>query len=284
MERERYGTSTTIYVDARDGETVCDREVEELYEQQTREPETYYFGEVSCEGYVFYAVDSIFEGDVGPEPYVVGSGSWEDPFTLESVTDFGITLYEPEECLVTHEVEVFFNNDCDGWAVGYILDGESVTVRSGVWTDPHSLETAEYDGFAVPTPEGGDELGVPAGIVSEPQECYECEVEPLYRMITLIDYDAPDWYWGKGSRNGTCWIILHDPDAPAAASVERQAQICSVCSQPDFYYEADNVLYDGWVVRDCNGNISYVDPLWDPEWFRSDYDAICREESCLNPR
>lgn len=281
MERERFGTSTTIYVDARDGETECNREVEELYEQQMREPETetVYFGKVSCEGYTFYAID-IFEGEEG-EPYVVSSDSWEDPFTLESVTEFGITLHEPEECLETHEFEVFFNNDCGGWAVGYILDHVATTVHSGVWTDPNDLETAAYDGFVVP---GEDEFFVEAGIVSEPQECFVCEVEPLYRMITLIDYDAPDWYWGVGAYNGTCYIILHDADAPAAASIERQVEICSVCSQPDFYYEADRVLYDGWVVKDCNGNITYVDPRWEDVWFRDDFDAICQEESCLNPR
>lgn len=108
-----------------------------------------------------------------------------------------------------------------------------------------------------------------------------CEFKPIYRMMALVDSDAPDWYWGTGARNGSCWVILHN-DSDPGVSVERQANICSVCAFPDFVYEADRVAYDGYVYMNCEGEIRYGDAMWETEWFRSDYDNICRAASCLS--
>lgn len=110
----------------------------------------------------------------------------------------------------------------------------------------------------------------------------ECESEGVYRMVTLIDLQAPDWYWGVGTRNGTCWIVMHEDGT--LPSVERQKDVCSVCSHPDFEYVADLVLYDGYVSIDCKGNLYYEDPTWKPEWYRTDWRSICREASCLSSK
>ncbi|MFC1653857.1 hypothetical protein ACFL1M_03340, partial [Patescibacteria group bacterium] len=122
-----------------------------------------------------------------------------------------------------------------------------------------------------------------ANNIGEPLPCTydeECSLRPIYRMISYVDDDAPEWYWGTGSRNGSCWVIMHD-DSPQA-SKERQMEVCSVCVHPDFIYEADRVIYDGWVYIDCKGNIVYGDSLWDTSWFRADHDDICHEPSCIN--
>lgn len=233
--------------------------------------------------------------------YSAPSGTWNQPYIIESAPAGSVVvtwtsgspltltldypvIFEPPDCQIPHEGEPFIHNDCEGWTVGYVLNGgDPVVVQSGTWDDPNKLEVATYDPFTIPVPddelpEGG--IQVEGGTISEPADCYVCEETPLYRMITAIDFDAPDWYWGTGARNGTCWIIMHEDGT--YPSLDRQMEICSVCVHPDFIYEADFFLYDAYVVRDCNGEISYPDPLWRPEWFRSDYDNICHQPSCLD--
>ena len=180
-------------------------------------------------------------------------------------------------------------NDCIGFGMTFsIPEGGTLVLDagvalSGIWLDPYKLEATAVSGKIVWL-DGSEDLF--NYTVSEPAECFVCKITPIYRMVTLIDYDAPVWYYGKGSRNGSCWVLMtgEAEDAPGVA-VFRQAEICSVCAYPDFIYRADRVLYDAYVTVDCNGKISYPDPLWKPEWFRSDYKELagCRRPSCLNP-
>ncbi len=204
----------------------------------------------------------------------------------------GTREVEEEQMQSRWNVVVGYDNDCapKGWEVFYIKGGNKVVVASGVWTDPYTLEPAEFGPFGIPIEEGEDIIIsdplnlMEGGVISEPADCFVCKVTEKYRMLTLIDYDAPDWYWGQGSRNGTCWVIMYgDAEDAAMPSVERQAEICSVCAHPDFVYEADKVLYDEWVMVDCQGNIIYPDPLWSSDWFKPNFDGTCHEPSCLNP-
>ena len=237
-----------------------------------------------CEGWVVTRYDSPED-----EGTVVDQGYWTEPFVLEKADSYGFHIDEPEECQIPHDGVVDLENDCDSWRVFYILDGEEITVAGGTWTDIHKLEAAEFGAFTIPVDEGEeieitDPLNLMAGgIVSEPAECFVCEVTPQYRLITLIDYDAEDWYWGQGARNGTCWVEMRLDDTSPGVAIWRQAEICSVCEHPDFVFEADDVLYDDVVGIDCHGNIFYPDPLWNTEWFDSDFPDDCRQASCLNP-
>lgn len=222
------------------------------------------------------------------EGTVVDEGTWDNPYITETADSHGFHIVEPDDCKLVHNGVVGLDNDCTkGWAVYYVLDGQKVVVAGGVWTKPNKLETAEFAAFEIPVPQGEEiEISDPeglmqGGVISEPSECYQCKEVEKYRMLTLIDNDAPEWYLGHGGRNGTCYVIMHDDSTGVATW--RQAEICSVCQHPDFVYEADQVLYDGWVVVDCHGNISYPDPMWKPEWYKANFDGICHEDSCLDP-
>jgi|GEM_PF-4634148 len=238
----------------------------------------------NCEGWVVTRYDS--PEDQGT---VVDQGYWTEPFILEEADSYGFHIEEPKDCQVLHDGLVGLTNDCGGWRVFYVLDGEEVTVAEGAWTNSHKLEVAEFGAFDIPVDESeeieiSDPLGLmTGGVVSEPADCYVCEVRDAYRQIALVDYDADDWYWGHGARNGSCWVKLALDDDSPGVSIGRQAEICSVCSHPDFVYEADDVLYDAIVGIDCRGNIVYPDPEWIPEWFDPKYPEICRQPSCLDP-
>lgn len=223
-------------------------------------------------------------GDSGT---VVDQGEWTDPYETEYADSHGFHIVEPDDCKQVHKGLVGLDNDCNRWQVFYILDDQKVVVYSGVWVKPNSLETANTEPFEIPMEEGQEiEISDPRGlldgeVISEPSHCFVCGESEKYRMMTLVDDDAPEWYLGHGGRNGTCYVIMHD-DSPGVATW-RQADICSVCAHPDFVYEADRVLYDAWVMIDCKGNIHYPDPMWKPEWYRADHGNFCRQESCLNP-
>jgi hypothetical protein len=235
-----------------------------------------------------YATEDPLSG-VWTQPYVLESAhgsillSWPDGFEKE----INFHAYEPEYCLHSKDWGANVLNDCDRWSVefdipegGTLILDEGVEL-SGAWQDPYKLEAVPISGTIAWLDQ---EEEVFSFTISELEECFVCKITPLYRMITLIDYDAPDWYYGTGARNGTCWVIMGGDavDAPGV-SVDRQKNICSVCAHPEFIYEADQELYDAWVVRDCHGNISYPDPLWKPSWYRADYDELeChRKPSCI---
>lgn len=251
-----------------------------------------------CDGW-FFTTSSSDGGVAVPQGPTIGK--WLDLYTLESASitydvtwpdgyaeTFSASVNEPERCLKTKNFSTELINDCFGFEMvfsisegGTLVLDEGVAL-SGIWLDPYKLEAALVSGKIVWLDETEDPFSY---AVSEPAECFVCKVTPLYRMITLLDYDAPDWYYGTGSRNGSCWVVMtgEAEDAPGVA-VFRQADICSVCAHPDFIYEADKVLYDADVTINCNGEISYPDPLWKPEWFRSDYKELdChRQPSCIN--
>lgn len=97
---------------------------------------------------------------------------------------------------------------------------------------------------------------------------------PRYRMVALVDTDAPDWYFGTGDlRNGTCYIKM--PTEEFLPSVERQLDICNYDDGGEHVYltyQADRVAVDAWVMwNSLTGEVSYPDPLWNSDWFDPDY-------------
>lgn len=238
-----------------------------------------YFSTQDCEGWEVFEQTTVDGEDYG-EPVLVEQDTWNDPFVLEVASSHGLTIEEPSECLLGRDWDVEILTDCEGWeltfhlAEGGILVLDEGVSLSGTWVDPYTLEAATVSGRIL-----WGEIEEPFSlVVSEPQECYVCELRPLYRMVRLIDRDAPDWYWGTGADNGSCWVIMHEDGT--YPSLARQADVCSVCAYPDFVYQADAVAYDAYVMVDCKGRIIYPDPLWRPAWFREDYDSPCRQPSC----
>ncbi|MBU0572719.1 hypothetical protein KKH23_02745 [Patescibacteria group bacterium] len=151
------------------------------------------------------------------------------------------------------------------YTVTVCIDG--TTYEVGIYYDPATQTAAYMEADAL----GWSDIVLTIGACP-----YVCEVRPLYRMVTLVDNDAPDWYL----YDGRCYIIMHEDGT--VPSVDRQAEVCSVCEHPDFIYEGDGpALYDSYVGVDCYGNYVYADPLWDPEWINLDPDNICHEESCI---
>lgn len=121
----------------------------------------------------------------------------------------------------------------------------------------------------------GDITGDPTGLCPLPPPP-PVTLVPRYRMVTLIDADAPDWFYGQDGRNGTCWVKM--PTSEGLPSVEEQHRICNYNNGEQVYedYVADGPpLYDAWVMwNPVTGEVLYPDPLWDSAWFDPDYTTV----------
>ncbi|KKW25082.1 MAG: hypothetical protein VE99_C0003G0007 [candidate division Kazan bacterium GW2011_GWC1_52_13] len=134
---------------------------------EPEEPERYttYEWEADCEGWEVSAQDYEDDQPVG-SPYVVDSGTWQDPSSLETATSQYIdeTIYEPNGC--TDDGYYYTEDpDCEGWAFWRVYgDGQTELVEEGQWTDPNNLESVTRQGegynFTFDEPEGCNEPGV----------------------------------------------------------------------------------------------------------------------------
>jgi hypothetical protein len=219
MERERTGTKTTVYVDAKDGETVCDREVEELYEKETREPETEIIVASDCDGWAIYRIG---EGVDGRE--LLASGDWTDPFADESFFHerLQMRVIEPQECF---DDDYRLETNCDGYflyfvKVGGEQDAEQL-IASGEWKKPYKQETVEI------TVEDHGTF-----TFKEPKECVQCE--GVIWLWLLLDEN------GVGFGSIRDWGYDGSYDSP------------SVTSQINCYGRVAANVWGGWVDT-CNG-------------------------------
>ena len=233
MERERTGTTTTTYVDARDGETFCGEDVEELYEKETRDPEQRFLSEETCEGWEVFQTG---EGVDGNE--LVDAGVWENPLVDESFFHKeydNLQIDEPQDCFEVGE-DVSFEADCENWSVFALtlVDGEVVAselIDSGEWRNIYKQEKV-----VVVVEE--QEL-----TFYEPAECVQCKREAIGEMFTLIGPDGEIGYLASYQRNPNTgdWAI---PNVGAQ-------QTC-------LGFVAVAAPEGKTIYRDCNGEINIV--------------------------
>ena len=130
----------------------------------------------------------------GGDKQIYASGSWTQPFVLESANvpaediptisgqlydnphKDGFVINESADCQSTHKVTWKVNNDCTGWSATYAIDGSSVQYASGTWPNPsytlESVNVPAYDLTSVETAgQKYDATQVPGVTVNEPQEC-----------------------------------------------------------------------------------------------------------------
>lgn len=143
FERSRTKTTTTVYVDARDGQTPCgDPLVVETEDQETRDPDSRVSLTADCVG-VYAQV--INEGDApdGPKELI---HEWANPFVVETFEE----LVEPTDC---EQASPESYMTCEGV---FEFDDETQAYElTHVWTKQYEQEV------------WGDFV--------EPRECVDCE-------------------------------------------------------------------------------------------------------------
>jgi len=272
-------TVTTTYLDSENVQLVCDIQVVTFPAEETKDGRYESFPTNNCEGWTETILYYNPDGVEGGRDF--DSALWANPYEIETATSsFGTQFAEPEECLYYQDYKVNKTNDCTGWRIE-VVPASGGTVKydgptAGTWLRDNKMESASVSGTITWLDQSTSKFSI---AISEGPECYFCEMVPIYRMVALVDYDAPDWYWGKEERNGSCWIIMHEDGT--FPNPDRQANVCSVCSHPDFVYQADKIVADGYVYFDCNGTVIYEDQEWDPKWYRQDYNCINHKASCL---
>jgi hypothetical protein len=158
----------------------------------------------NCDGWIAtYSID-------GGTPVVYDSGSWSNPYVLESANpnasftipenpgetyDYpnapSVTVNEPEKCLVTlqHNAVITSDPNCDGWSASFSSSdggvGTPTTATSGTWTDPYSLEQATVS-YNVVWPDGY--TTVVSKTIHEPENClrYKTDVTYIKKACTKL--------------------------------------------------------------------------------------------------
>lgn len=230
-----------------------------------------------------------FPFELGSDPVTIGidAGEWGEASVEVSGPD-------PETCgAIQPFVEVSWPCGQEvptatlGW-IGDILGMDAYIYTEGdeQWKDSEGnsvtfevIPGATYFYFLEWWSGNWEEWGSTDGEFAVPEECTAPAPEsfwvPRYRMVTLIDADAPDWYLGQDSRNGTCWVKM--PTSEGLPSVERQMAICGYDNGEQVYtdYVAETVFVDAWVEwNPVTGEVRYPDPMWDPAWVDWDYTTV----------
>jgi len=237
-----------------------------------------HFNDSRCHDYGAYITDdqkcdegwwrSAIITDFGTpiDNFVIGSGAWTNPFVTETVpaADYDILLpdgssvtrhaeaiAEDTECQVPHRTDYWFENKCDIYSAGYMLDGvRSEPTVTGSWTNPYEPESVEV---TVYIPANVDEQ-YPNGTsftftIAKDVSCIDCKVTNVYPMTVyeLANVPANVIYWqgpfGRGP--GICPVIHVDGEVPWSLRV---SELCSLCPSETL---PEGFLYD---VRDGNGN------------------------------
>jgi len=177
-----------------------------------------YWGEADCEGWVIWG--QILPG----EPFVASSGSWVNPFVLESAEDYDVTVYEPEYCL-QEPGEPY--TDCTGvWFFNVELKDYELVYE---WTNPANQESVVIDEVTY----------------WEPRECIEkqCESESLGWLFHLVGPDGQTCDLASYQRNPNTgrWAI---------PNVEAQQQCCG--------FVAENIPSGREIVKECNGKVNVI--------------------------
>ena len=122
--------------------------------------------------------------------YHSGFFVWSESFLFESKTfgpfDLGehgtfpaVTLDEPTDCQVAHELAFVHTKNCVGWSYGYVLDGVETIIASGEWVELLEQEKI-FVSFEVFLPAGEIATRTPIfgpWYLVEPADCYNtCDV------------------------------------------------------------------------------------------------------------
>jgi hypothetical protein len=252
-------------------ENSCDgvRRVINLYEGPPSDPYQTLVGTLYNEIFDF---TNPYALEVAPEVTVDVPEEYGDDHTFPA-------MYEPDNCQVTHQTDVWFASDCNQYWGGYILDGNQVETFHGNWTDPYRPESVTVD---VLVPIGEGELGDRSFTITIEKDstCLRCLVEKVYPMASYIAYDAPPGYWQGpfGMGPGVCSVIHPVGQVPAAWRI---SDVCSLCPEQiegGYLYDIRNgngrMFYDGWVYKvTCHGRqpyYTYMGYRWNDEWVRED--------------
>ncbi|MBU0572720.1 hypothetical protein KKH23_02740 [Patescibacteria group bacterium] len=173
-----------------------------------------------CDGNNYYRIMLTDFGQYVTTLYHSGYFVWSEPFLLENKTfgpfdlgEFGtfpaVTLDEPLDCQVEHELAFVYTNKCVGWSYGYVLDGVETIIASGEWVDPYGEPEKIFVSFEVFLPAG--EIANRSPIFGpwylvEPADCqifrtYKAHqayladsCEGIHRVINLYEGPASDPY------------------------------------------------------------------------------------------
>jgi hypothetical protein len=213
----KFERSRTIEIVGERGED-CGERTET--EERDPESETRYFSEVDCTGWQVFS-QAINEGDAPDgDPVLVDSGSWSNPFVLETATSQFIdgTMYEPENC---EEPTPDSYTDCDGV---FIFNEEAQAFELVyTWKDPYKTET------------WGDFV--------EPSACKQCLVEQLGWLFHLV-----------GAEGQTCDLASYqiNPNTGdfAIPNTAAQQKCCG--------FVAVNIPFGREIVIGCDGEVNIV--------------------------
>jgi len=233
MERSRTKTTTTVFVDARDGKTPCgDPEVVEEQQEETRDPEQRFFAEATCEGWQVFQTGEGIDGDE-----LIDAGVWENPLVDESFfhEEYDLQIDEPQDCFEIGD-DVSFEADCDAWKVFALtlVDGEVVAselIDQGEWGNPYRQERVVVL---------FDEQEI---TFYEPVECVQCKRVAIGELFLLIGPNGEQGWLASYQRNPNTgdWAI---PNVGA----QQQCLGFVAVAAPE-----GKTIY-----RDCNGEINLV--------------------------
>jgi hypothetical protein len=170
----------------------------------------------NCQGWsAWYNID-------GGSKVVYASGTWTEPFDLESAnvavfsipTNSGelynitqipaVTVNEAGSCQVTHKVTYDITNDCTGWTAWYAIDGGAhQTYAGGTWSEPFVLENVDVPAYNVPTNPGElyDNTVIPEVKINEGTSCQ------VSHKVTWNSGANCDEWWATYSIDGGTPVI-----------------------------------------------------------------------------
>ncbi len=191
-------------------------------------------------------VVNLYEGPPG-NPYQTLLGThynvtipFTNPFALETIPGDSIALpagfggpavfapmAEPANCQVPHETEAWYEKDCDGWKVGYKLDGEITVTKTGTWGNPYGPEhIAEV--VEVPIPEG--ELGTKMLWIDFDKDidCISCETHVDHYLAEVHPATEPTIPLMTNPQ-GQPFCAVAVPGEGVEPDLGRVAMACSKC-------------------------------------------------------